>query len=426
MYASHSRRRRRSHWHLRLLSFLLVAAIIAAVAIVSVRFVKAGRLKPTAKALLSATAPVKGSLPSIPWPSHGQAALAIEHLGPIGHVGTSTPQPIASVAKIMTAYIVLKDHPLGHGQAGPSITITAKEAADNRARLAQGQSVIPVSAGETLTERQALEAMLIPSANNIAKALARFDSKTASAFVAKMNSTAKALGMDHTDYVDPSGLSPSTVSTASDQLILASKAMAIPTFAHIVDMSSVTLPLVGKVDNYNSLLGHHGFVGIKTGSTLQAGGCLVFAVNRNVDGAKVTLLGAVFGQDNGPLIAAALRSAQTLASAAAKAPLATTVLPAGTPVLRITGPNGRHVDAVASRALRAVTLPGAHLKLSFHPNRYPTFPKSTTVVGSASFSGPSIAVPHAGTTAVRTTAALKPPSWKWRLRWAAGLVSAKK
>lgn len=426
MSAAHASRRHRRYWPIRLLALFVVAVIIAVVAVLAVRFVRAGNLKPTTKRLLGSAVSFKGSLPSMPWPSSGQAALAIEHLGSLGQVGSSTPQPVASVAKIMTAYLVLKDHPLGAGKAGPSLTITSKEAADEKVRYAQGQSVLPVSAGEKLTERQALEAMLIPSANNIARALARFDSGTTAAFVAKMNSTAKSFGMDHTDYADPSGLSPSTVSTAADQLVLASKVMAIPTFAHIVDMKSVTLPLVGKVDNYNSLIGHNGFVGIKTGSTLQAGGCLVFAVDRSIDGRTVTVLGAVLGQDNGPLIAAALKTASTLASAAAKVPSAVTVLPAGTPVLRITGPDGHHVEAVTSKALRAVTLPGAHLDLSLHTRAFPSFPKSGSTVGTASFSGVALGVANASSTPARTTGTLKRPSWTWRLRWAAGFASTKK
>jgi len=70
---------------------------------------------------------------------------------------------------------------------------------------------------EQLTELQALQALLLPSANNIAAVLARWDGGSAGRFVARMNATARSLGMTHTRYTDPSGYDDATVSTAADQ-----------------------------------------------------------------------------------------------------------------------------------------------------------------------------------------------------------------
>ena len=75
--------------------------------------------------------------------------------------------PIANLAKIMTAYVVLGDHALPAGGPGPAITATAADAAAYASDQRQGQSVVRVVPGEKLTERQALEALLIPSGNNI-------------------------------------------------------------------------------------------------------------------------------------------------------------------------------------------------------------------------------------------------------------------
>ena len=82
-----------------------------------------------------------------------------------------------------------------------------------------------VRAGEKLTERQALEAMLIPSGNNIAWMLARWDAGSDGAFVATMNARARSLGLRQTRYADASGADPATVSTAADQFRLTLRAL---------------------------------------------------------------------------------------------------------------------------------------------------------------------------------------------------------
>ena len=177
-----------------------------------------------------------------------------------------------------------------------------------------------MKAGERLTERQALEALLLPSANNIAALLARYDAGGTAAFVARMNATARELGMRATTYTDPSGFNDETVSTAADQLKLARAAMRIPAFAAIVAEPSAALPGVGRVANYNGLVGTDGYVGVKTGSDRAAGGCLVFAKRVTTGGRRLTVLGVVLGQREGSLIESALASAQRLGDSAAASP----------------------------------------------------------------------------------------------------------
>ena len=140
---------------------------------------------------------------------------------------------------------------------------------------------MPIAAGEQLTERQALQALLLPSANNIAAVLARWDAGSTERFVARMNATARSLGMTHTRYTDPSGYDAATVSTAVDQVRIVDRAMRLPVFASIVATPSATLPVAGTVHNTNALLGHDGFVGVKTGSDDAAGGCFAFRAIRS-------------------------------------------------------------------------------------------------------------------------------------------------
>ncbi len=212
----------------------------------------------------------------------------------------------------MTAYVVLRDHPLEAGQDGPRITLTDADVADTDRRAGQDESVVPVEAGEELTERQALQALLLPSANNIAAVLARWDAGSVARFVARMNGAARALGMTRTRYSDPSGYDDATVSTAVDQLRIVVRAMRLPVFASIVATPRATLPVAGTVHNTDTLLGYDGFVGVKTGSDSAAGGCFAFRAVRWIDGKQTTITGVVLGQPGYPQAPAALAAADAM------------------------------------------------------------------------------------------------------------------
>jgi D-alanyl-D-alanine carboxypeptidase (penicillin-binding protein 5/6) len=246
------------------------------------------------------------------WPAYGQAAFVQTgqsqvHAGPNQHTA-----PIASVAKVMTAYLVLRDHPLRAGQDGPTITLSDADVADTDRRRDRQESVVSISVGEQLTERQALQALLLPSANNIAVVLARWDAGSADRFVARMNATARSLGMTRTRYTDPSGYDDATVSTAADQVRIVDRAMRLPVFASIVATPSATLPVAGTVHNTNTLLGHNGFVGVKTGSDDAAGGCFAFRAVSWIDGKRTTITGVVLGQPGYDLIEAGLAAADAM------------------------------------------------------------------------------------------------------------------
>ena len=177
-----------------------------------------------------------------------------------------------------------------------------------------GGSVVAVRAGEKLSERQLLEALLIPSGNNIAEMLAVLVAGSETGFIAEMNAEARALGMDQTTYTDPSGFDPSTVSSAADQLRLLRRVMRFPVFRDVVSTASVTLPVAGTVKNFNPLVAE-GYGG-KTGSDAAAGGCLAFFTRVTIGGRAHTVAGVVLGQgqgsDTGALLAAAGEAAEEL------------------------------------------------------------------------------------------------------------------
>jgi D-alanyl-D-alanine carboxypeptidase (penicillin-binding protein 5/6) len=243
-----------------------------------------------------ATAPRQERLAAVSWPADGTSAADISGTGVVAGPGATRPVPIASVAKLMTAYVILHDHPLPAGGSGPDITVQPSEAAAYPSQARDGDSLVPVVAGETLTERQALEALLLPSADNMAWILARWDAGGQDAFTARMNATADRLGMTGTSYTDASGLDSSTTSTAADQVRLGMAAMRVTALAAITAMSTADVPVAGVVRNYNTLLGQDGIVGLKTGSTQAAGGCVLVAAWRKQGGHDTLIVAATFGQ----------------------------------------------------------------------------------------------------------------------------------
>lgn len=351
-----------------------------------------------------------GHLPALPWPAEGQAAVEVQGLGSLGTSGDQTPVPIASVAKMMTAYLTLRAHPLAAGQEGFAMTVTATQAAEEQARAAEGQSVVPVRAGERLSEREALQALMLPSANNVAAMLAVHETGSVPAFVAQMNRQAGALGMRATTYTDPSGFLDTTLSTASDQLKLVAAAMSDPGFAAIVDTASVRLPVAGVVENYDDLLGEEGYVGVKTGSDRAAGGCLAFAKRVSVDGRRLTVLGVVLGQRNGELIEAALASAHRLGNAVAASLAARTALPAGARVLTLTSADGQRAEARTSRPLQAIGWPGMRVRL----NVAVPHPGASVHAGQRLAAVKLEGVQGAGTAAF-AAGSIGAPSFGWRL-----------
>ena len=305
-YRVHRTRRRIRIRRARAAGVLVAVAVIAA----SVGLQFGASSSSTAEATVD-TGTLGKALPGTVWPAEGQAAVQIGpspvRVGPNQHAAA-----IASLAKVMTAYLVLRHHPLQPGREGPTITLTDADVADTDRRRRQQESIVSIAAGEQLTERQALQALLLPSANNIAAVLARWDAGSVDRFVAQMNATARSLGMNDTRYTDPSGYDDATVSTAADQLRIVDRAMRVPVFADIVATPRVTLPVAGTVRNTNALLGHQGFVGVKTGSDAAAGGCFAFRAVRRLDGRRTTITGVVLGQPGHDRIAAGLMAAAAI------------------------------------------------------------------------------------------------------------------
>jgi D-alanyl-D-alanine carboxypeptidase (penicillin-binding protein 5/6) len=321
---------------------------------------------------------VAGTVPRLPWPTVGQAEIALAGVGAIGHSGSNASVPTASVAKAMTAYLVLRDHPLRGAEQGPGIRVSAAEAAAFPHQLALQQSLVPVRAGEVLTERKALEALMLASADNVAQILGRWDAGSVPAFLHKMNAAARQLGMYHTVYTDPSGYDAGTKSTVGDQIRLADAAMRMPSFARVVSAQTSVIPVAGRIHNYNALLGQDGVVGIKTGSMNAAGGCLLFAAHYKVGGRNVTILGSVLGQRSNSMgiLSAAFASSRTLLRAFQGILAPQPLLRAGQ-VVGYVGPT--HTPVVATKPVTVVGWPGMTIPATIHATIAPTTAKGAVV-----------------------------------------------
>lgn len=245
------------------------------------------------------SAVVPGTVPDLIWPKVGQAAVAVRGVGMVGRSPRERRVPIASLTKMMTAFVVLRDHPLSPGQSGPLIRITASDVAIYETEAVKGDSTVKVVAGETLSEYQLLEALLIPSADNIAGLLATWDAGSVGRFVAKMNATAESLGLASTHYADASGVNPLSESTAADQARLGSDLMGHAVIRGIVRRGDLRFPVVGKIWNVNPAIGDDGIQGIKSGWTLAAQGCLVTAAFRTLRHHGVLVVTAALGQPGG-------------------------------------------------------------------------------------------------------------------------------
>jgi serine-type D-Ala-D-Ala carboxypeptidase (penicillin-binding protein 5/6) len=245
---------------------------------------------------LPASEVIAGTPPVLPWPARGSAAVSAQNLGFIGSSGNEQATPAASVTKVMTALVILEDKPLKRDEQGPTITITNTDVQAYVADIAGNQSVLEVRVGEQLTEVQLLQGMLIPSANNFAETLARWDAGSIDAFVAKMNTRAAALKLTNTRFADPSGADPGSVSTPTDLMVLGIAAMQQDVFGQIVGMGQVLLPVVGIVYSTDHVLGQSGIFGMKTGSGFSTGANFLFGATVTVDGKPIVVFGCVMGQ----------------------------------------------------------------------------------------------------------------------------------
>ena len=235
--------------------------------------------------------------PSLVWPKTGSAAFVVPQLSVAAASASQPVVPIASLTKMMTAWVALHRLPLTSDESGACEVVNRSDLALYEFDEATDQSTIPIVAGQQLCERTLLRGMLVHSAGDYAQLLVALTGMQEATFVAAMNQDARALGLTKTHYVDVTGIAPGDVSTAWDQAILAADLMnGEPVVQGIVDLTQVFVPIAGIVVSYTPFVGQANVVGVKSGYTDAAGGCDVMAVDDYIGKAVITTYAVVLGE----------------------------------------------------------------------------------------------------------------------------------
>lgn len=228
---------------------------------------------------------VRGTPPAIT--SEAAYLLDMDTGHVLADINGEKPMPMASTTKIMTALIAIQTGNLDQ-------LVTINQDAYDEVHLQDGSSAQLV-VGDQLALRDLLYALMLPSGDDAAIAIAEALAGTPENFVQRMNLFAYRLHLFQTHYLDPDGLTvytangsdPGHYTTAADLTRLARYAMSIPLFAQIAQTKKYTLAATAQHHAYtwtttNTLLGTYpGMTGIKTGYTAEAGYCLVFSATRN-------------------------------------------------------------------------------------------------------------------------------------------------
>lgn len=362
--------------------------------------------------LRSAQLQIQTTAQHMVWPVGVQAAVGYPGTDILLTNGPTKPLPTASTAKILSALSILQAKPLLAGQQGPTITLSASDVAIYNNYVAQEGSVVPVTAGEQISEYQMLEAMLLPSANNMADSLAIWAFGSLSAYSDYANKYALQLGLKNTHAgIDASGFDPSTTSTAADLVKLGNAAIQNPVLAQIVSESSADgIPNAGTVKNVNFLLGQDGIVGVKTGNTDQAGGVFISASRATIAGKPITTVTAVIGA---PTLFEALSDSAPLVVSAQKNETQAMLLSNGAAVGSYHLPWGGSVAAVIAQPLNQQAIGGDNLEASVKLSSVRVDTPAQTTVGNVQTQASLLSASQSTPVLLKQPIG-QPPLW-WRL-----------
>ena len=223
--------------------------------------------------------------------------------------------------------------------------------------------------------------MLLPTGNNIADSLARWQFDSMDKYVAYANQMIKSMGLTKTTVADASGFGDSTTSTADDLVKIGIKAMQNPVLADIVGQPAAIVPIAGDIKNINTLLGDNGVIGIKTGNTDKAGGCYLFAAKRLVQDKTVTVIGAVLGDTQ---LDDAINDSNTLLQASDNGFANQTIIHKGQVLANYKSAWGTMGQAKAAKDVSLLVWKGQDIKTRNQPNPIYAPVKAGTAVGSIS------------------------------------------
>ena len=215
---------------------------------------------------------------------------------PIAVAGTTEALPMASIAKVVTAMVVLDAKPIAEGETGPVISLTAADFQSYLDYDKAGARSVAVFADEQWTELELLQALLLGSSNNHADSVARWAFGSVDAYVVAANHWLVANGLTGSAVVDATGLHDASAGTATDLARLAGLAATDPTVSSILERPASALADRRGIENTTSFLPEEGITGISRSYTDAAGVCFLFTAEVNDGASSFTFSGAFIGE----------------------------------------------------------------------------------------------------------------------------------
>ena len=248
----------------------------------------------SAIAVLSATTSDASGTTSTGLKSSDSASEAVPV--PLAVAGSSEPLPMASIAKVVTALVVLDAQPFEPAEDGPTVTLTAADFQSYLDYDLAGARSVTVFADEQWSERELLQAMLLGSSNNHADTLATWAFGSLEAYVVAANAWLASNGLSSTTVVDATGLHDASAGTATDLAHLAGLAATDPIVSSILDRPSSALADRRGVENTTAYLPEEGITGVSRSYTDAAGVCFLFTATISEGDSNFTFSGAFVGE----------------------------------------------------------------------------------------------------------------------------------
>ncbi|MDR2999479.1 MAG: D-alanyl-D-alanine carboxypeptidase [Microbacterium sp.] len=338
---------------------------------------------------------------------------AEEYLGKTSGVwaksGANDPRPMASISKLITALVVLDRKPLADAAAtGPTIRFSKADHDLYDQYYVQGATIAPMPTGSSMSERDAIAMMLVPSASNYADAVSTWAYGSRGAFLSAARKWLAKNGLNSTRIVEPTGISAQNTSTPTDLLALGRLAAASPAVAAIAGMRSLQIPDLGGFSNTNDLLGVEGVTGLKTGNLGSGSHNLLYTASLDVGiGKPISVVGVVLG---GATNAAVADDVKALLASIREGFHQIDVAEAGQPVGHIETPWGDEAQLVIPSGTSILTWSDTPIEVSMTLNAPKTYTDGE-VVGSITWK----AGPNTTSADIRLKGTIGQPDEWWRL-----------
>ena len=269
---------------------------------------------------------------------------------------TTEPQSIASITKLVTALVGLAASPLEPGTDGFTHTWTPADRQRQTELIALDGIAFPVPVGSQFSQRQMLELMLLPSANDFAQAYSNAIFGSNEGFVAAVTEWKAAHGLDTLTIVEPSGMDAGNQASPADLVRIARLALADPAVSEIVRMQSTEIPGIGVVESTNPLLSADpGVIGLKTGRLFTTGFNLLAAQTSEAGGRALVKISVSLAR---PTAADRVASSREMLALLEVQPQFVEILAEGEQAGSLVTWTGDTVALITSEASSTVLVPG--------------------------------------------------------------------